>query len=161
MEICNIRSRARRHLPYVCALLLTPLASHCLADDLFIPDSTTALNLQADNAFFVDSAFGMNNAALYKAAEDLRNNSMGNVQRQLNYQWLQMYTNPDEFEPIKGGKAVNEILQMGWRTWREQNRRRSSGLLRYTDGHGKIGKSFDYDVRLTGDKFNFSFEYEF
>ena len=162
MELCRHRPRASRHLPYVFALILSPVSTHCLSDELFIPDSNTALNLQADNAFFVDSAFGMDNTALFEAAENLRNNSMGNVQRQLNYQWLQMYTNPDEFEPTTGGKAVNEILKMGWRTWREQNRRSSSnGLLRYTDGHGKIGQAFDYDVRLSDDKFKFSFEYEF
>ncbi|AMX04208.1 hypothetical protein A3224_11185 [Microbulbifer thermotolerans] len=143
-------------------MLLLPTSGSCLADELFIPDSTSALNLQADNAFFTDSAFGMDNAALYEAAENLRNNSMDSVQRRLNYQWLQMHTNPDKFQPTTGGKALNEILKMGWKTYREQNKRNfSSGLLRYTSGHGTIGKALDYDVRLSDEKFRFSFEYEF
>ena len=162
MELCSNRFRTGKHLSVVFTLLLYPISSNCLADDLFIPDSIGALNLQADNAFFIDSAFGMDNAALYQSVESLRNNSMGTVQRQLNYQWLQMHTNPDEFKPTTGGKALNEILKMGWDTYREQNRRASSNaLMRYGSGHGKIGKSFDYDVRLSGDKFNFSFQYEF
>lgn len=162
MELCSNRFRTGKHLSAVFTLLLFPISSHCLADDIFIPDSNGALNLQANNAFFIDSAFGMDNAALYQSAESLRNNSMGTVQRQLNYQWLQMHTNPDEFKPTTGGKALNEILKMGWDTYREQNRRaNSNALMRYTSGHGKIGKSFDYDVRMSGDKFNFSFEYEF
>ncbi|WP_143186953.1 hypothetical protein [Microbulbifer donghaiensis] len=144
------------------SLLLFPASSSCLADDLFIPDSSSALNLQADQTFFIDSAFGMDNEALYQSAENLRNNSMGIVQRRLNHQWLQMHTNPEKFQPITGGKALNEILQMGWQTYREKNKRKlDSGLMRYTSGHGKIGKAFDYDVRLSDDKFKFSFEYEF
>ncbi|WP_308368273.1 MULTISPECIES: hypothetical protein [unclassified Microbulbifer] len=162
MEFRRIRFRPSKHLPAVFTLLLLPASGSSFADELFIPESNTALNLQADNAFFVDSAFGMDNAALYQAAENLRNNSMGTVQRQLNYQWLQMHTNPDEFKPTTGGKALNEILKMGWKTYREQNKRRKeSALIRYTSGHGKIGKSMDYDVRLSDDKFKFSFEYEF
>lgn len=162
MEFRSIRLRPSKHLPAVFTLLLLPTSSSCLADELFIPDSSSALNLQADNAFFVDSAFGMDNTALYQAAENLRNNSMGTVQRRLNYQWLQMHTNPDEFKPTTGGKALNEILKMGWKTYREQNKRKKqSALLRYTTGHGKIGKSMDYDVRLSDDKFKVSFEYEF
>lgn len=161
-EFSSFRFRPSKHLPVVFGLLLLPISSSCLADELFIPDSTSALNLQADNAFFIDSAFGMDNAALYEAAENLRNNSMGTVQRRLNYQWLQMHTNPEKFQPVTGGKALNEILQMGWQTYREQNRRKfNSRLIRYTSSHGTIGKSLDYDVRLTDEKFNFSFEYEF
>jgi hypothetical protein len=141
---------------------LLPASSYCLADELFIPDSNSALNLQAGNAFFIDSAFGMDNQALYDAAENLRNNSMGTVQRQLNYQWLQVHTNPDEFKPATGGRALNEILKMGWKTYREQNKRaKQNRLMRYTDGHGKLGESMDYDLRLSDDKFNFSVEYEF
>lgn len=163
MELCNLRFRPHKHLTVVFTLLALPAATSCLADDLFIPDSNTALNLQADNAFFVDSAFGLDNEALYEAAENLRNNSMGTVQRRLNYQWLQMHTHPTEFQPTTGGKALNEILKMGWQTYREQQKRNNnnSPLLRYSTGHGKIGKSMDYDVRLSGDKFKVSFEYEF
>ncbi|WP_323847048.1 hypothetical protein [Microbulbifer magnicolonia] len=162
MELCSLRFRPNKHLPFVLGLLLFPASSSCLADDLFIPDSSSALNLEADNAFFIDSAFGMDNAALYEAAENLRNNSMSTVQRRLNYQWLQMHTNPDKFQPTTGGKALNEILKMGWQTYREQNKRNlNSGFLRYTNGHGKIGNALDYDVRLSDDKFKFSFEYEF
>lgn len=141
-------------------LLLFPAAG--IADELFIPDSSNALNLQADNAFFVDSAFALDNAALYQAAENLRNNSMSNVQRQLNYQWLQVHTHPEKFKPTMGGRALNQILKMGWDTYREQNKRKSSNpLLRYSTGHGRIGKAMDYDVRLSDDKFKVSFEYEF
>jgi len=161
-EFCSFRFLPNKHLPAVFSLLLLPASSCCLAEDLFIPDSTSALNLQADNAFFIDSAFGMDNEALYEAAENLRNNSMGTVQRRLNYQWLQTHTNPDKFQPTTGGKALNQILKMGWQTYREQNRRNlNNGLLRYTSSHGKIGNALDYDVRLSDDKFNFSFEYEF
>ncbi|SEA31969.1 hypothetical protein [Microbulbifer marinus] len=162
MEHCSFRFRTSKHLLAVFSLLLLPAASSCLADELFIPDSSSALNLQADGTFFIDSAFGMDNVALYESAENLRNNSMGLVHRRLNYQWLQMHTNPDQFQPVTGGKALNEILKMGWQTYREKNRRKlDNGLMRYTSGHGKIGKAFDYDVRLSDDKFKFSFEYEF
>ncbi|WP_237063949.1 MULTISPECIES: hypothetical protein [Microbulbifer] len=161
MELCSTRFRSSRHLTAVLGLFLLPAT--CLADDLFIPDSSHALNLQADNAFFVDSAFALDNTALYQAADNLRNNSMSNVQRQLNYQWLQMHTHPDKFKPTMGGRALNQILKMGWDTYREQNKRNSSNpLLRYSNaGHGRIGKSMDYDVRLSDDKFKVSFEYEF
>nr|WP_284500105.1 hypothetical protein [Microbulbifer sp. GX H0434] len=162
MELCSYRFRPSKHLSVVFTLLVLPISGSCLADDLFIPDSSSALNLEADNAFFVDSAFGMDNAALYEAADNLRNNSMGSVQRRLNYQWLQMHTHPSEFEPTTGGKALNEILKMGWKTYREQHKRsKSNALMRYATGKGKIGKSFDYDMRLSGEKFKFSFEYEF
>ncbi|WP_193166268.1 hypothetical protein [Microbulbifer hainanensis] len=162
MELCSFRFRPSKHLPVVFSLLILPASSACLSDELFIPDSSSALNLQADNAFFIDSAFGMDNAALYEAAENLRNNSMSTVQRRLNYQWLQVYTNPEEHKATTGGKALNEILKMGWDTYREQHRRKnSSGIWRYTSGHGKFGQSLDYDLRLSDDKFNFSFEYEF
>jgi len=162
MELCSFRFKSSKHLPVVFTLLLLPASSACLADDLFIPDSHNALNLEADNAFFVDSAFGMDNAALIEAAENLRNNSMSTVQRRLNYQWLQMHTHPEDYQPTTGGKALNEILKMGWQTYREQHKRgKSSRLWRYTTGHGKIGKTMDYDLRLSGDKFKVSFEYEF
>lgn len=162
MELSSLRFRPSKHLPVVFTLLVLPTASSCLADELFIPDSSSALNLQADNAFFIDSAFGMDNNALYEAADNLRNNSMSSVQRRLNYQWLQMHTRPSEFEPTTGGKALNEILKMGWKAYREQHKRsKSSTLMRYATGEGKIGKSLDYDMRLSDEKFKFSFEYEF
>ncbi|MEW5249103.1 hypothetical protein [Microbulbifer discodermiae] len=163
MEFCSHRFIRGKHLSAVFSLIFLPLLpNHCPANDQFIPDSVGGLNLQADSTFFTDSAFGMDNTALYQSAASLRNNSMGTVQRQLNYQWLQMHTNPDEFTPTTGGKVLNEILRMGWDTYRRHNRHtKDSALLRYTSGSGKIGKAFDYDLRLSDDKFRFSFEYEF
>lgn len=161
-EFSSIRFRPGKHLAMVFGLSLFPACGSSLADELFIPDSNSALNLQADNAFFIDSAFGMNNAALYQSAANLRNNSMSTVHRRLNYQWLQTYTNPDQFKPITGGRAINEILQMGWQTYRQQHKRKlNNRLMRYTSSYGKIGNSLDYDLRLSDDKFNFTFEYEF
>ncbi|WP_346839190.1 hypothetical protein [Microbulbifer sp. SAOS-129_SWC] len=162
MELCSFRFTPRKHLPVVFTLCLLPVSGFSFADDLFIPDSNRAMNLQADNAFFIDSAFGMDNAALVEAADNLRNNSMSAVQRRLNYQWLQAHTHPEEYHPTTGGKALNEILKMGWDTYREQHKRsKNSGLWRYTTGHGKFGQAMDYDLRLSGNKFKFSFEYEF
>lgn len=159
-EFSSFRFRTGKCLAAAFGLVLLPVSS--LADDIFIPDNHSGLNLQADNAFFTDSAFGLDNAALYQAAENLRNNSMSNVQRRLNYQWLQFHTSPNEHKPTTGGRALGEILQMGWQTYRKQHKRNmDSRLLRYTSGRGTIGNSLDYDMRLSGDKFNFSFEYEF
>lgn len=161
MEIRSIRFHSGRHIPAVLLLALAP-ATPLLANDLFIPDSESALNLQTGSTYFVDSAFGMDNEALFEAAENLRNNSMGTVQRNLNHQWLQLYTNPEQFKPATGGRAINEILKMGWKTYREQNRRlRENKLLRYTDGRGRLSQSVDYGVRLSDDSFRFSIQYEF
>ena len=162
METCGNRFLSSKRLTAVLSLLLLPLSSSVLADDIFIPDSTSALNLQADNAFFIDSAFGMDNKALLESAENLRNNSMGMVQRRLNHQWLEVHTSPEEGRASTGGRAVNEILKMGFRTYMEQHKRsRQHPLLRYTEGHGKLSSALDYDVRLSDDKFKISFEYEF
>ncbi|MFV8782196.1 hypothetical protein ACNKU7_07210 [Microbulbifer sp. SA54] len=104
----------------------------------------------------------MDNHALIESAENLRNNSMGMVHRRLNHQWLEFYTHPDEAQTATGGRAVNEILRMGFRTYMEQHKRNKRyTLLRYTQGHGKLNSALDYDVRLTDDKFKISFEYEF
>ncbi|WP_239692484.1 hypothetical protein [Microbulbifer mangrovi] len=139
-----------------------PVSSAVLAEDMFIPDSTTALNLQADNAFFIDSAFGMDNHALYESAANLRNNSMGMVHRRLNHQWLELYTSPDESNNVTGGRAVNEILKMGFKTYMEQHKRNKvHPLLRYTQSNGNLKQNLDYDFRLSDDKFRFSFEYQF
>lgn len=162
METRSSQFRICKHLSAVLGLLLLPASSGALADDIFIPDSNSGLNLQADNAFFIDSAFGMDNQALYESADNLRNNSMGMVHRRLNHQWLQLYTNPEETETTTGGRAVNEILKMGFKTYMEQHRRNQQHpLLRYTKSHGKFNSALDYDVRLSGDKFKVSFEYEF
>lgn len=162
METCGNRFLSSKRLTTVFSLLLLPISSAVLADDIFIPDSTSALNLQADNAFFIDSAFGMDNKALLESAENLRNNSMGMVQRRLNHQWLEMHTSPEESRASTGGRAVNEILKMGFRTYMEQHKRnKKHPLLRYTQGHGKLNSALDYDVRLSDDKFKVSFEYEF
>ncbi|WP_295800401.1 hypothetical protein [uncultured Microbulbifer sp.] len=162
METCGNRFLSSKCLPAMLSLLLLPLSTCALADDIFIPDSTSALNLQADNAFFIDSAFGMDNQALLQSADNLRNNSMGMVQRRLNHQWLEMHTNPEQTQTSTGGRAVNEILKMGFRTYMEQHKRnKQHPLLRYTQGHGKLNSALDYDVRLSDDKFKISFEYEF
>lgn len=149
-------------LPAALALAFFPASSTVLADEIFIPDSTTALNLQADNAFFIDSAFGMDNQALYESAENLRNNSMGMVHRRLNHQWLELHTRPDESQNVTGGRAVNEILKMGFKTYMEQHKRnKQHPLLRYTQSHGNLNNKLDYDFRLSDDKFRVSFEYQF
>ncbi|MBY6212738.1 hypothetical protein [Microbulbifer agarilyticus] len=143
-------------------LLLLPTSSTLLADDIFIPDSDSALNLQADNAFFTDSAFGMDNEALYESAENLRNNSMGMVHRRLNHQWLEQHTRPSDYAEKTGGRAVNEILKMGFKTYMAQHKRnKQHPLLRYTQSEGKFSNVLDYDFRLSDDKFKFTFEYEF
>ena len=144
-------------------ILLLSVSASLLADDnIFIPDSSSALNLQADNAFFIDSAFGMDNNALYESAENLRNNSMGMVQRRLNHQWLEVLTYPDQSENVTGSRAINEILKMGFKTYMEQHKRaRQHPLLRYTNSHGSLNNALDYDFRLSDDKFSISFEYEF
>jgi len=160
METRCTQFLTRKHLPIVLGLLLLPISA--FADELFIPDSSSALNLQADNAFFIDSAFGMDNQALYESAENLRNNSMGIVHRRLNHQWLEVHTHPEDAENITGGRAVNEILKMGFKTYMAQHKRsKQHSLLRYTQGHGKFNNALDYDVRFSGDKFKLSFEYEF
>ncbi len=166
MEVCSLRFRFSNcltgKLPVVFGILLLPLSSLVCADDLFIPDSTSALNLQADNAFFIDSAFGMDNQALYDSAENLRNNSMGMIQRRLNHQWLELHTRPESSENVTGGRAVNEILKMGFKTYMAQHKRsKQHPLLRYTNSQGSFSSALDYDVRLSDDKFKISFEYEF
>jgi len=141
---------------------LLPACCICSADDLFIPDSQHALNTQSGSLFFSDSAFAMDNADLFQAADFLRNNSMNSMQRRLNYQWLKMHTYPNEFRPTTGGKALSKILKMGWETYKQRNRRTvQNSLLRYTDNQGKIGSSFGYGVSISDDKFKVSFEYEF
>ncbi|WP_226665660.1 hypothetical protein [Microbulbifer aggregans] len=163
METRSQRFLSFRQLPKLLCLFLLPISAPLLADDnLFIPDSNSALNLQADNAFFIDSAFGMDNHALFESAENLRNNSMGMVHRRLNHQWLEFYTHPEEAQTATGGRAVNEILRMGFKTYMAQHKRsKQNSLLRYTQGHGKLNSALDYDVRLSDDKFKISFEYEF
>ncbi|WP_227718267.1 hypothetical protein [Microbulbifer sp. Q7] len=166
METRSIRFRFnRRHacrLPAAIALAFLPVSTHLLADDIFIPDSTSALNLQADNAFFIDSAFGMDNQALYESAENLRNNSMGMVHRRLNHQWLELHTRPDQSQNVTGGRAVNEILKMGFKTYMEQHKRsKQHPLLRYTQSGGRLNSALDYDFRLSDDKFKISVQYEF
>lgn len=142
--------------------VLLPASAPLLADDIFIPDSTSALNLQADNAFFIDSAFGMDNKALFESAENLRNNSMGMVQRRLNHQWLELHTRPEETQNVTGGRAVNEILKMGFKTYMEQHKRsKQHPLLRYTQSGGRLNNALDYDFRLSDDKFRISVQYEF
>ncbi|MBB5212053.1 hypothetical protein [Microbulbifer hydrolyticus] len=166
METRSIRFRSNKRL--VCslsaatALVFFSVSAPLLADDIFIPDSTSALNLQADNAFFIDSAFGMDNRALYESAENLRNNSMGMVQRRLNHQWLELHTRPEETQNATGGRAVNEILKMGFKTYMEQHKRsKQHPLLRYTQSGGRLNSALDYDVRLSDDKFRISVQYEF
>ncbi|WP_255872845.1 hypothetical protein [Microbulbifer elongatus] len=156
--------RQARALSAVLGLLLLPISSTLFADDIFIPDSNSALNLQADNAFFIDSAFGMDNNALYESAENLLNNSMGMIHRRLNHQWLEQHTRPSEYVDKTGGRAVNEILKMGFKTYMEQHKRsKQHPLLRYTQGGSKFNfnDALDYDVRLSDDKFKISVEYEF
>ncbi|WP_233998875.1 hypothetical protein [Microbulbifer pacificus] len=155
--------RLARSLPAAFGILLLPISTTLLAEDtIFIPDSSSALNLQADNAFFIDSAFGLDNTALYESAENLRNNSMGMVHRRLNHQWLEVHTYPDQSENVTGGRAINEILKMGFKTYMEQHKRaRQHPLLRYTNSHGSLNSGVDYDFRLSDDKFSISFEYEF
>ena len=168
MESRCTRFRSSKRLanavPVVLGLVLLPISSTLLADDIFIPDSNGALNLQADNAFFVDSAFGMDNQALYESAENLRNNSMGMIHRRLNHQWLEQHTRPSEYVDKTGGRAVNEILKMGFKTYMAQHKRsKQHPLLRYTQSEGKFkfNKALDYDFRLSDDKFKLSVEYEF
>ncbi|WGL17521.1 hypothetical protein PVT68_04330 [Microbulbifer bruguierae] len=170
METRSIRFRSSkysiRHLaarmPLALGALLLTFSAPLLAEEIFIPDSTSALNLQADNAFFIDSAFGMDNQALYESAEYLRNNSMGMVHRRLNHQWLEQYTHPEQSENVTGSRAVNEILKMGFKTYMAQHKRaKQHPLLRYTKTQGSLNDALDYDFRLSDDKFNFSFEYEF
>ncbi|WP_240914296.1 hypothetical protein [Microbulbifer sp. SH-1] len=167
METCSSRFRSNKRLisslPVVLGILLLPVSTALFAEDtIFIPDSTKALNLQADNAFFIDSAFGMDNNALFESAENLRNNSMGMVHRRLNHQWLEVHTYPDQSENVTGGRAINEILKMGFKTYMEQHKRaKQHPLLRYTNSHGSLNNALDYDFRLSDDKFSISFEYEF
>ncbi|GAB2901758.1 hypothetical protein GCM10027180_34940 [Microbulbifer echini] len=143
-------------------MLLLPTCCFCTADELFIPDSQQALNTQSVNLFFSDSAFAMDNAALFQAADFLRNNSMNSTQRRLNYQWLQMHTYPSEYRPTSGGRALSKILKIGWETYKQRNKRTvQRSLLRYTTNSGKIGNSVDYGISLSDDKFKVSFEYEF
>lgn len=166
METRSNRFRSNKYLAScrtaAIALVFLPASSSVLADGIFIPDSNTALNLQADNAFFIDSAFGMDNHALYESAENLRNNSMGMVHRRLNHQWLELYTHPDESNNVTGGRAVNEILKMGFKTYMAQHKRnKQHPLLRYTQSNGNLNQNLDYDFRLSDDKFRFTFEYQF
>ncbi|WHI48404.1 hypothetical protein ACJJIW_01460 [Microbulbifer sp. JMSA004] len=162
MLLCSFRFSANQLVPKTVGLFLLPACCVCSADELFIPDSHETLNMESGSLFFSDSAFAMDNEALVQAAEYLRTNSMSNVQRRLNYQWLQMHTNPDKFKPLKGGKALSKILRMGLETYKAQNSRAArTGLLRYTNNEGKIGSSVDYGISLSDDKFKFSFELEF
>ncbi|MCO1333737.1 hypothetical protein MO867_05215 [Microbulbifer sp. OS29] len=162
MPLCSFRYSANLFVPRAFGLFLLPACCICTAEDLFIPDSHQTLNMESDSLLFSDTAFAMDNAALIQSAEYLRTNNMSNVQRRLNYQWLQMHTNPDKFKPTTGGKALSKILRMGLETYKAQNSRASrSGLLRYTTSEGKIGNSVDYGVSLSNDKFKFSFEVEF
>ncbi|WP_444944922.1 hypothetical protein ACJJIK_09835 [Microbulbifer sp. ZKSA006] len=162
MLLCSFRFSVNQLVPKILGLALLPVCCVCSADDLFIPDSREALNLESGSLIFPDSAFAMDNDALTQAAEYLRTNSMSNLQRRLNYQWLQMHTSPDKFKPLRGGKALSKILRMGLDTYKTQNSRAARiGLLRYTDHEGKIGGSVDYGISLSDDKFKFSFELEF
>ncbi|WP_226702363.1 hypothetical protein [Microbulbifer elongatus] len=166
METCSTRFRSNKRLvsslPAAIVFVLLPASAPLLADDIFIPDSTSALNLQADNAFFIDSAFGMDNQALFESAENLRNNSMGMVHRRLNHQWLEQHTRPEETQNVTGGRAVNEILKMGFKTYMEQHKRsKQHPLLRYTNSGGRLNNALDYDFRLSDDKFKISIQYEF
>ncbi|MDP5209186.1 hypothetical protein [Microbulbifer sp. 2205BS26-8] len=162
MVLCSFRVGLHNTLPKTFGLLLLSACCLCSADDLFIPDSHQALNIQSESVFFSDSAFAMDNTALFQAADYLRNNTMSGVQRRLNYQWLQMHTNPNEFRPTTGGKVLSKILKMGWETYKQRNKRTvQNSLLRYTTHQGKIGSVIDYNIRLSNDKFHFSFEYEF
>ncbi|WP_444945534.1 hypothetical protein ACJJIP_15615 [Microbulbifer sp. VTAC004] len=162
MVLCNFRIRQGKTLPTTVGLLLLPACCFCSADDLFIPDSQQALNLQSGNLYFSDSAFAMGNADLLQAADFLRSNSMNSTQRRLNYQWLKMHTYPSEHRPTTGGKALVKILKMGFETYKQRNKRTArNSLLRYTTNRGKIGNSVDYGFSLSNDKFKVSFEYEF
>lgn len=166
MESRCIRFRSSKclaaKLPAVLGILLLPVSTTLLADDVFIPDSTSALNLQANNAFFIDSAFGMDNQALYDSAENLRNNAMGMVHRRLNHQWLEQHTRPDQSRRVTGGRAVNQILKMGFKTYMAQHKRSKQHLLlRYTQGDNLLNNALDYDFRLSDDNFKISVQYKF
>ncbi|WP_445359698.1 hypothetical protein ACJJIC_18945 [Microbulbifer sp. ANSA002] len=162
MALCSFRIRPGKSLPKTVGLLLFPTCCICSADELFIPDSQQALNIQSVNLFFSDSAFAMDNAALFQAADYLRSNSMNSTQRRLNYQWLQMHTYPSEFRPTTGGKALFKIVKIGLDTYKQRNKSTvQKSILRYTTNRGKIGNSVDYGINLSDDKFKISFEYEF
>ena len=157
------------------ALALIYTSAPCQADDLFIPESNSLKRHQNSMPLhFSDSAFGMDNKDLEEAVQNLRSNAMSSTQRQLNYQWLQMHSElsvneeryglPKRKRAVTGGKAVNQILKMGWRTyWEQKEQQNKHGLLPSKGGKMQFEQTgaLEYDVRLSGDKLNFSFELDF
>lgn len=161
----TVTGQALTLLAIVCCLAISSQARAQDDFDFFVPDNLQFYNpLKPSNGHRDNrpTSTGLDNVALYEAAQQYRSDIMSPSQRALNHQWLHQMETDDGVR--HGSKVLSKIFKMGFKTyWKgvKNSKFQSNNLVPNANGKGKVNSDMDYRLRISGNKLKLSLEYDF
>lgn len=152
-----------------CACLTSPAkaedvqASSTLHQALFIPEHFVFAFPSHQQGISKDykNVKVLDNQQLELLASHLLSNEMSTSQRALNHQWLQHYSNGNQFK--EGSRGVAHLFRLGAKTYlhRSQNSHLTLRVLSGEQHGAQLNEQLNYGMRMSGDEINLSFTFEF